>query len=220
MNTGGREQEALLAGMEPAIVRAAAGMARAAVGSRLEAEDLAQEARVAVWQAAARYDAARGVTFSQYAWPRMVGAMRDHARRVGGMRTTGGQGVRRQVEAVAWPVEWGGGEAEEDVPDGQDVAQEVEDRLEAEAVREAVGRLRDVRGRRMLERRMAGWRLADIAAGEGLSLTRTAEVIARAEERVRALLVARGWADGQAVRERVGRGGRRWGKVAKEVGER
>jgi RNA polymerase sigma factor (sigma-70 family) len=67
----------LVAGIERWIVRQACRL------SRLHADDLAQEGRLAAWAMAGRYDPARGFAFLRFAGTRVRGAMVDYLRRQG-----------------------------------------------------------------------------------------------------------------------------------------
>jgi RNA polymerase sigma-B factor len=75
-------EERLLRQWEP-LVRRLAGR----WGSAAEREDLEQVARIALWQAARRFDPARGHPFISYAVPTIQGALLQHLRdRVGTIR--------------------------------------------------------------------------------------------------------------------------------------
>jgi RNA polymerase sigma-B factor len=95
-------EETLLRQWEP-LVRRLAGR----WGNAAEREDLEQVARIALWQAARRFDPARGHPFITYAFPTIQGALLQHLRdRVGTLRLPRHwwelwPRLQRQVDAAA-----------------------------------------------------------------------------------------------------------------------
>lgn len=126
-------------------------------------EDLAHEAQVALWSAARRYDASRGVTLRAYARRRVVGALRPRA--AGDSR----RGAARWQLTVLDAPDAEGRTLAERVPhhDG-DPAKLVAD---SEAARRLLARLRP-RDRRIVEMRARGLTLDEI--GKRLGVTRQA----------------------------------------------
>jgi RNA polymerase sigma-B factor len=96
------EEERLLREWEPTVRRMAGRWANSA-----EREDLEQVARIALWQAARRFDPARGCSFSTFAFPTIRGALLRHLRdRAGAVRIPRRwwelrPHLQRQVDAAA-----------------------------------------------------------------------------------------------------------------------
>lgn len=152
----------------------ACNMARKAGGPArgIEADDVAQEGFAALVGAARRFDRTRNVPFGAYAMIRAKGAMADYIRgQTGGRRRT-------HLEIVA----------EEDMDGIASVEIGPEERAvmkaEAEALDESILGLEPKR-QAAVQARMAGRRLREIAAEQGLSVTRVAELLWSASRKVR-----------------------------------
>jgi RNA polymerase sigma-B factor len=81
-------EERLLRQWEPLVRRLVSGLGTASLrAAGAEREDLEQVARIALWQAARRFDPSRGHRFSTFVFPTVRGALLQHLRdRVGTIR--------------------------------------------------------------------------------------------------------------------------------------
>lgn len=92
------------------------GLARACarrfVGRGVAMEDLLQEARAAVWLAEQRFDPGRGLQFSTYAVPLILGALRDCCRRAAPMHIP-----RREARQIGQALREASGGAQDGQPE-------------------------------------------------------------------------------------------------------
>lgn len=151
------------------------------------ADDLGQEAAIAAWDALRRFDPGRGVKFSTFAGPRVIGAIKD------AMRAAGLKGYRRQADDAPRVDSVGdlgmetdaGGRRDLDIPSG-----ELPIGWEAESEDEVRGLIRglpagwgEMIGRFYLHADAAT--LARCGAMYGLSERRMSEIRTRGESMLR-----------------------------------
>lgn len=99
----------------------AEALARQAQGSTVSGEELTAEAYAALVEAATAFDPDRGVSFAQYARPRIVGALRDYRR-------------------FLFHANWKGGSAESPVFERLGVSDEIHGRVLGKEPEDAPGR--------------------------------------------------------------------------------
>jgi RNA polymerase sigma factor (sigma-70 family) len=183
----------------------------------VEVEDLVGAGRVALVEAAQRYEPARG-DFRAYASARVRGAMLDAVRssNVVGRRAYA-KGVRVSVGSLAAPIQPGGeGTLEEIIPDPRPSVEEiVEQRAQLAEILSLPEREREV-----VLRVASGEHQSEIADSMSVSSSRVGQITARATERLGAdgpertaltpaeLDVLQGAAQGETVEETAQRTGR------------